>query len=449
MRNRNHRPVEMLQIFLQNHQRFNIQIVRRFIQKEDIRRAHQHTAKVQSSSFPTRKHRNRTSLHGRGKKKAVKHLGCGNMSVRRADNFRLITNVINHTLLLVHIHVFLREYTDFHRFAYLHLTAVRLQPSSHDVQQCGFAAAVIPDDTHAVISENDVAKILDICFPVIRLADVSQRNRLFPQTAADRGKLHALLFLRRTNRGNLLKALQSCLLLGAPRLRAAAHPFQLRPQKILPLAFPCGNQLLALCLHFQKLGIVRLIGIQLALLQLQCTVCHTVKEIPVMRHHQQCLGIFLQVLFQPIDRIIINMVCRLVQNQQIHRCNQCRRQCHALFLSARKRFHRLPEIRNSKLGKNRFRLALQRPRLCLIHFFRKLRRPLHKPFLLRRFCKCRHRFLIFPHQSKLRIFSAEHLLQHRCAIHKNGALGKIADTHPIHGNNRAAVRLIHPCNNLQ
>ena len=183
------------------------------------------------------------------------------------------------------------------------------------IYQCGFAAAVIPDNTHAVISENDVAEILDICFPVIRLADVSQRNRLFPQTAADRGQLYALLFLRRTNRGNLLKSLQSCLLLGASRLRAAAHPFQLRSQKTLPLAFPCGNQLLALCLHFQKLGIVRLIGIQLALLQLQCTVCHTVKEIPVMRHHQQCLGIFLQVLFQPIDRIIINMVCRLVQNQ--------------------------------------------------------------------------------------------------------------------------------------
>ena len=134
MRNRNHRPVEMLQIFLQNHQRFNIQIVRRFIQKEDIRRAHQHAAKVQP--FPTRKHRNRASLHGRRKKKAVEHLGCGDMSVRRADNFRLITNVINHTLLLVHIHVFLREYTDFHRFAYLHLTAVRLQPSGHNVQQC-------------------------------------------------------------------------------------------------------------------------------------------------------------------------------------------------------------------------------------------------------------------------------------------------------------------------
>ena len=73
-----------------------------------------------------------------------------------------------------------------------------------------------------------------------------------------------------------------------------------------------SNQLLALCLHFQKLGIVRLIGIQLALLQLQCAVCHTVKEISVMRHHQERLGIFLQMLFQPIHRIIINMVCRLI-----------------------------------------------------------------------------------------------------------------------------------------
>ena len=41
MRNRNHRPVEMLQIFLQNHQRFNIQIVRRLVEHERVRRREQ------------------------------------------------------------------------------------------------------------------------------------------------------------------------------------------------------------------------------------------------------------------------------------------------------------------------------------------------------------------------------------------------------------------------
>lgn len=49
-----------------------------------------------------------------------------------------------------------------------------------------------------------------------------------------------------------------------------------------------------------------------------------------MRNHKQCAAALLQVLLKPYDRIIINMVRRLIQNEQFARVNQSSSECYPL-----------------------------------------------------------------------------------------------------------------------
>ena len=89
------------------------------------------------------------------------------MSVCSTDNFRFITDIIDHTLVFIHIHIFLCKYADFYSFAVDNRTTVWLEFPCHHIHQCRFAAAIIPDDTYTVISQDDIAEISDICFAII------------------------------------------------------------------------------------------------------------------------------------------------------------------------------------------------------------------------------------------------------------------------------------------
>ena len=168
-----------------------------------------------------------------------------------------------------------------------------------------------------------------------------------------------------------------------------------------------------------------------------------------MGYHQQGFGIFFQMFFQPVNGVVVDMVGRFIQNQKIHRRDQRRRQSHSFFLTAGKSFHLLFKIRDPQFSQDGLCFTFQRPCLCLIHFFCQVCSLFHQFFIFGRFRQSRHRFFIIPHQCQLGVFSTEYLLQHSCAIHKQRALGKISDTHAVHGDDGAAVCLIHPCDDFQ
>ncbi|MMZ71338.1 hypothetical protein D1872_346800 [compost metagenome] len=51
-----------------------------------------------------------------------------------------------------------------------------------------------------------------------------------------------------------------------------------------------------------------------------------------MRDHQQRATSLLQILLQPFDRVVVDMVRRLIQNQQLAGLNQGSSQCYPLTL---------------------------------------------------------------------------------------------------------------------
>ena len=94
-------------------------------------------------------------------------------------------------------------------------------------------------------------------------------------------------------------------------------PFELTFQR--PQAF--GFRLLFLfearLLLFQPGGIVPLEGNPVAVIQLQDPAGHVVQEVPVMGHGDDRALVLLEVLLKPLDRFGVQMVRRLIQQEDI------------------------------------------------------------------------------------------------------------------------------------
>ena len=73
-----------------------------------------------------------------------------------------------------------------------------------------------------------------------------------------------------------------------------------------------------------------------------------------MRHHQECLITSIQKSLQPFYHLQIQMVCRLIENQQIRVGNQHIGQSHSFLLTATQLSHGLLQIFDFQLRQNLF-----------------------------------------------------------------------------------------------
>ena len=89
--------------------------------------------------------------------------------------------------------------------------------------------------------------------------------------------------------------------------------------------------------------------IQLLIVYFNNLRTNTVEEITVMRYHQQAKVGTAEIFFQPFSHIQIQMVGRLIQNQQVGFGNQGVGQCNTLQLSAGQLLHLLIKISDFQL----------------------------------------------------------------------------------------------------
>ncbi len=112
-------------------------------------------------------------------------------------------------------------------------------------------------------------------------------------------------------------ALDARLVLGLPCLGRGADPVLLGSNRLLAggiLARFLGE---ALVLGRQPACVIALIGDARAAIELQNPARHIVEEVAVMGDDEDRARIFAQVVFQPVDGFGVEMVGRLVQQQQI------------------------------------------------------------------------------------------------------------------------------------
>ena len=75
-----------------------------------------------------------------------------------------------------------------------------------------------------------------------------------------------------------------------------------------------------------------------------------------MRHHEQSLVATIQISLQPLNHLQIQMVRRLIENQQVRISNQHIGEGYTLLLSTAQMSHGLLQVANFQLGENLFGL---------------------------------------------------------------------------------------------
>ena len=105
--------------------------------------------------------------------------------------------------------------------------------------------------------------------------------------------------------------------LGCARLWAAANPVQLAAQETLSLQLNCLLVFHPGEVRLEVVGVVALVSVKTAGLQLDDVVAGFIEEIPVVRCDEKRASKLFQVLRHPLDRVGVEMVGRLVENQEI------------------------------------------------------------------------------------------------------------------------------------
>ncbi len=121
-----------------------------------------------------------------------------------------------------------------------------------------------------------------------------------------------------------LKALNVRLLLGGPCPGAALHPRQILAVKRCHFPLRRGGRVEPLLFQLQKPRVVRVIPPDFSPVDLQNLIRDLIEEIAVVCDHQNRAAERNQKLLQPLNHLRVQMIGRLVENQQIRRRqNRC------------------------------------------------------------------------------------------------------------------------------
>ena len=136
----------------------------------------------------------------------------------------------------------------------------------------------------------------------------------------------------------LFVGVQARLALGLARARRHADPVELALQRPLPLALGLLFELQArsASARASRCSCPRT-GMPLAAIELEDPAGDVVEEVAIVRDRDDGAGIVLQEPLEPRDRFGVEVVGRLVEQQQIGRLQQQPAQRHAAALAARQR----------------------------------------------------------------------------------------------------------------
>ena len=144
---------------------------------------------------------------------------------------------------------------------------------------------------------------------------------------------------------HLLVALEAGPVLGLARLGARAHPGELGLHLLGAAGVLLALRLEARGLLLQVGGVVALVGIELAAVDLANPLGHVVQEVAVVRDGHDGAGIAVEELLQPEHALGVQVVGGLVQKQQVGRLEQQAAQGHAAALAAGEHAHGRVRVR--------------------------------------------------------------------------------------------------------
>ena len=260
-------------------------------------------------------------------------------------------------MLLVDIDGFDRL-TDFKR------AAIGLLQAHDEAEKCCLAGTVGADDTHNAVGRQHEVQVIKQQLVAEGFGHVLGFDDLVAQAGAVGDEDFEFLFLFLDSLvQQFVVTVKTCLSLGLAGLGRHTHPFELTLQGLLALAL--GFLLLgqALGLLFQPAAVIALPGDALAAVQLQNPAGHVVEEVTVVGHGNDRALILLQVLLQPVDGLGIEVVGRLVEQQDVGFLQQQAAQSHTAALTTAQVFGQLVALGAAQGIHGPFQAAVEVPRV--------------------------------------------------------------------------------------
>ena len=130
------RTGKAVEIILQNRKRRDIQIIRRFVQKQYVRCRHQHTQQIQTAFFAAAELGHRHPLQLRREEEAFQHLRRADaLTVGRFNVIIRFLDIFQHTHIAVGKLAVLCKIANLNSLANAHFAARRLQLAGDDIHQ--------------------------------------------------------------------------------------------------------------------------------------------------------------------------------------------------------------------------------------------------------------------------------------------------------------------------
>ena len=232
--NDNDAAVELRQVFLQDFQRGDVQIVGGLVEDEEIGLGHQYHGQIEPAAFATAQFGD-ILLLVLWREQEVVEPGHGRVVVLlvKVDVFGHIPHGINHALALVKLHALLAVVGKLHCLADLKVAAVGLDDVEQQFNERGLAHAVVAHDTQLLVAGKRVVEVVQYHLIAVALVHVVGRKDFL----ADVGTLDIELHLPVITPllGALLQVVEgidAVLRLVGTCLGLAAHPVEFGAQQV-------------------------------------------------------------------------------------------------------------------------------------------------------------------------------------------------------------------------
>ena len=336
---------EVLQVLLEDLECHDVEVIGWLIEHQEVGVTHEHGAEVELTTLTTAELIDIVMLLFGGEQEILQELRGSHPTTTHVNVVSNIGDNVNHLLLFIEMQSFLREISEAYGIANDDMSLVRLYLTQQHLDECRFTCAVIAHDTHLLEAGEVIVEVLEQHELIKAFRDVLTLEDLTADI--DIRSLQTQLALFQALLGNFLKLVErilTILRLMTTSLRHATHPLQFRAIEVIGTSDLCTTGIDTLLTFLQVVGVVATIGIELTVIELQDAVAYTIEEITVVCDHEQGFVATLQESLQPLDHLQVEMVCGLIEDEQVWFGDQDICQCHTFLLSSRELSHGLLEV---------------------------------------------------------------------------------------------------------
>jgi len=306
------------QRLFQQPQTGEVEVVGRFVENEEVAAAFQNLRQQQPRFFPAGEVADQRVDAVVFEEEPLEVPPHRNLLGAELDGVDALADLVGHGLLRVEFEAGLVDVVEFHRRGDLDFAPVRRQLPGDDFKQTALADSVRPDqpDTRARFEfEREVA---DDRPPAERERNSDEVHRLVAKPRRRRNQeLHLAVADRAGLRGDLVEPLHSPHVALEPRLGRPPHPVDFGTQETAALLLEDVFVGLAFRLDGEEFGVTAGVTVEFAVVEFHDAVRHAVEKITVVGDKKTAPAILGEEVLNPLHRGHVEVVGRLVEQQEI------------------------------------------------------------------------------------------------------------------------------------